>query len=116
MDSLSSSPACPIYSIIEKLSKKWSLLILRTLTNEKRLHFSDILARLPELNSRVLSERLSEFEQEGLINRIVTDSKPISITYVVTDKGMDLQRVFESFEAWGKKWGKKEARPRKKGR
>jgi DNA-binding HxlR family transcriptional regulator len=102
----STSAACPIYRIIEKLSKKWSLLILRSFTEQKRLRFTDILETLPQINSRILSERLSEMEDEGLLVRTVENTKPIVISYEITKKGMDLRRVFDSFVVWAKKWGK----------
>jgi DNA-binding HxlR family transcriptional regulator len=103
----SSSAACPIYRIIEKLSKKWSLLILRSFTEQNELHFSEILHALPEINARILTERLREFEEEKLIRRTVKPTTPITITYKITAKGMDLQRVFDSFVVWTKKWGKR---------
>ena len=100
----STSCACPTYRIIERLSKKWSLLIIRSLTERKRMRFSEIAEFLPEINSRILSERLSELEEEGLIRRTVEGSKPITISYEITEKGMDLRRVFVAFISWAKKW------------
>ena len=105
----SQSCACPIYRIIEKLSKKWSMLILRSLNAHKHMRFSEILETLPQLNSRILSERLTEMENEGLVHRTVEDSKPILIRYHITPKGMDLGKVFDNFVAWSKKWGTDEA-------
>src|SRR5665213_246002 len=106
--SQSTSPSCPIYCIIEKMSKKWTMLILRVFTEQKELRFSEICDLLPEINSRILSERLGELEEEGLIIRTVEDTKPVSISYVITPKGMDLRRIFDGFVILGKKWGAKE--------
>ena len=82
------------------------MLILRAFTHQKKLRFSEICEALPEINSRILSERLGELEAEGMITREVEDTKPVSSSYVITPKGMDLQKVFDGFVAWGKKWGK----------
>lgn len=97
--------SCPIYCIIEKLSKKWSLLILGTFMKGKRLRFSEIIESLPKLNSRILSRRLGELEQEGLIVRTVSQTKPTMISYEITKKGMALQEVFEYYADWAKTWG-----------
>jgi len=97
--------SCPIYCVIEKLSKKWSLLILGTFMKGKKLRFSEIIELLPKLNSRILSQRLSELEQEGLIVRTVSQMKPIMISYEITRKGMALQEVFEHYADWAKTWG-----------
>jgi DNA-binding HxlR family transcriptional regulator len=56
---------------------------------------------------RILSERLSELEEEKLIKRIVTNTKPIVIEYEITEKGADLRSVFRCCCNWGKKWGKR---------
>lgn len=81
------------------------MLILRAFTEKKTLRFSEICDVLPEINSRILSERLGELEMEGLITRTVEDTKPVSISYAITSKGMDLQKIFDGFMSWGKKWG-----------
>ncbi len=81
------------------------MLILRAFTEEKKLRFSDISDRLPDINSRILSERLGELEAEGLIVRTVEDTKPVTISYTITAKGMDLKKIFDGFVSWSKKWG-----------
>ena len=98
------SSTCPMTCTLEKLSKKWSLLLLRAFTEERSLRFSEILTALPDINSRILSERLSELEAEGLIKRMVEQTKPITITYDITPKGMDLRKIFEGFLEWQERW------------
>lgn len=102
--STSTSACCPIYRIIEKMSRKWTMLILRSFTVKKRLRFTELLDSLPEINSRILSERLSEMEEEGLITRTVEDGKPVVISYEITPKGMDLRKLFHTFVEWSDKW------------
>ena len=79
--------------------------ILRTIADAKKLRFSEIKDALPEINSRILSERLSELEEEKLIKRNITKGKPIVIEYEITEKGADLRSVFRCCCNWGKKWG-----------
>ena len=95
---------CPLYRAIEKLSRKWSMHILRSFTEQKSLRFSEIMQSLPEINSRILSERLSELEEEELIERNVEKTKPITVTYKITEKGMELKKVFGCMMQWAKKW------------
>jgi DNA-binding HxlR family transcriptional regulator len=102
-----SSPSdCPIYRTIEKLSKKWTLLILRSFMEKKTLRFSQILEELPEINTHILSKRLSELEKDGLIVRKVAHTKPIIISYDISSKGQALEAVFDHFAAWAKTGGK----------
>ncbi|MBT4119416.1 MAG: helix-turn-helix transcriptional regulator [Candidatus Peribacter sp.] len=103
----SSSCNCPTYSIIEFCSKKWAMHILRCIADNKTMRFSEIKEEIPEINSRILSERLGELEEEGLIERVVIDEKPICIEYNITEKGADMRNIFKCFCTFGKKWGKK---------
>jgi DNA-binding HxlR family transcriptional regulator len=100
----SSACECPIYGIIDFCSKKWAMHILRCIAGAKKMRFCEIKDDLPEINSRILSERLTELEEEGLIDRTVTDDKPTCIEYSITEKGSDLQSVFKGFCKWGQKW------------
>ena len=51
------SSECPIYQLFEILGKKRTLHILQTLS-EGISSFSGIMRRLPQINSKVLTERL----------------------------------------------------------
>ena len=100
-----SSCNCPIYRIIDFCSKKWAMHILRSIADAKTMRFCEIKEALPDINSRILSERLSELEEEGLVERTVTNDKPICIEYSITEKGADMRDIFKSFCVFGKKWG-----------
>jgi DNA-binding HxlR family transcriptional regulator len=87
------------------LSHKWSLHIVRAISDNGTLRYCNLQEVLPDINSRMLSERLSELEEEGIIERNVKKTKPICIEYRVTEKGKDLRKVFDAFCQWSKKWG-----------
>lgn len=97
---------CPSYELIRIIHKKWILMILKVMCDQNKMRFSDIKNALPDINSRILSERLSELEDEWFLLRTVENSKPIIISYELTQKSLDLKKVFCSFMDWAKKWGK----------
>lgn len=66
--------------------------------------FSEILAAVPGLSDRLLSERLKELEQEGIVERRVTPSTPVRIEYVLTEKGRDLGAVVRVVGSWAENW------------
>lgn len=90
--------------IIDKLSKKWSMFILNFVAGKKCVRFSEILEALPDINSRILSERLSELEKAQLITRTVKSTKPIVVHYAITERGQDLKPIFKICADWSKKW------------
>jgi DNA-binding HxlR family transcriptional regulator len=94
-----------IYVITELISKKWVLLIMHVIAAGGETRFSEIEEQLPDINPAILSDRLSELEKKGLVERIVTKTKPVSIHYQMTEKADDLIRVFHPLAEWAQKWG-----------
>ncbi len=58
---------CPLGGVMDIISKKWSLLVINTIGNSKKIRYSEIRDILGDINSKVLSDRLKELEEEGLI-------------------------------------------------
>ena len=53
----------------------------------------------PTLSSKVLSERLKELEQKGIIEKKVVNSNPFHTEYLLTGKGLKLNKIiFELFD------------------
>jgi len=95
---------CPRYEqAAALLGKKWTGLILRILMGGPR-RFCDFRAQVPDLSDRLLSERLKELEEEGVVERVVHDTRPVLIEYILTDKGWALKDVVQSIEAWAETW------------
>lgn len=94
-----------IYAITELISKKWVLLIMHVIAESGETRFSEIEERLPDINPGILSDRLSELEEKGLVERVVTETKPVSIHYQMTEKADELISVFHPLAEWARKWG-----------
>lgn|SRR5690625_1172312 len=95
---------CPRYeAAMGILGKKWTGMLIRILLGGPR-RFSDFKAQIPDLSDRLLSERLSELEELGVINRTVHDCKPVKIEYELTEKGRALEPVVEAIQNWSEKW------------
>ena len=99
---------CPAYTrAIEIIGKRWTGAILRSmLAGTSR--FSEMLAQVPGLSDRLLSERLKELEAEGIVERRVTPSTPVRIEYVLTEKGQGLGAVVHSVAEWASAWAEEE--------
>lgn len=95
---------CPRYErAFEVLGKKWTGLILRILMSGPK-RFSEFRGQVPEVSDRLLSERLKELEDQGIVNRIVHNTKPVLIEYELTDKGKALEPVVHQVQLWAEKW------------
>src|SRR5687768_11474264 len=98
------APFCPSYTkAIEIIGRRWTGAIVRSmLTGASR--FSEILAAVPNLSDRLLSERLKELENEGIVVRHVTPSTPVRVEYALTEKGASLASVVREVAHWAEAW------------
>lgn len=98
------APFCPAYShAMEIIGRRWTGAIIRSmLTGASR--YSEIIAAVPGLSDRLLSERLKELETEGIVERTVTPSTPVRIDYALTEKGLALASVVREVASWAERW------------
>ena len=89
---------------MEIIGRRWTGAIIRSmLAGASR--YSEIVAAVPGLSDRLLSERLKELESEGIVARSVTPSTPVRIDYTLTEKGRALASVVREVADWASKWG-----------
>lgn len=88
---------------VEILGKRWTGLIIRVLIDGP-LRFNELGARLEVVSDRMLSERLKELEQEGMIERRVLPETPVRVEYRLTEKGLALEPVISAIESWSHDW------------
>lgn len=95
---------CPKYEqAMQVLGKRWTGLILRALMDGPR-RFTEIAHYVDGLSDRLLSQRLQELEEAGIVERNVRPERPISVEYALTDKGVDLRAVLEAVQHWADRW------------
>ena len=100
---MSGTKLCPKFEkTMEMISKRWTGLIIYQLLNGPQ-RFCAIETALP-VSGRLLSERLKELEQHGVVKREVFPEIPVRIEYSLTPKGMALEQVIRKLEQWSKEW------------
>lgn len=88
---------------LQIIEKKWVCLIINSLMGVPK-RFSEINSNIPELSKRVLTERLKELEDYGIILRNVITDRPIRSEYSLTHKGQDLGVALQAVKTWADKW------------
>jgi DNA-binding HxlR family transcriptional regulator len=96
---------CKALGIWDTIGKKWSLLILRHLSANDKMHFNE-LKRLLGISSNVLAKKLKQLEQEGLVTRraVFEDSPLRVVEYKITPLAKELDAIFIGLEKWVAKW------------
>jgi DNA-binding HxlR family transcriptional regulator len=96
---------CPHYeAAFEVLGRRWTGLIITALVEGPR-RFSEVGGAVDGLSDKMLSQRLTELEESGIVTRSVdTESRPVAVTYELTAKGKALKPAFEELQAWAEEW------------
>jgi DNA-binding HxlR family transcriptional regulator len=91
---------CGLARAAEMLGQRWTLMVLRDLLVAPR-RYTDLLSGLPGIPTNVLSTRLKELEQDGLILREARSGADRSVVYRLTPRGEALQPALDALARWG---------------
>lgn len=95
---------CPrFHHAVELIGRRWSGAILNALLPGPQC-FNELLAIVPGLSDRLLTERLRELEAEGLVRRNVIPGPPVRVSYEMTEAGKDLGPVIRELGQWAERW------------
>jgi DNA-binding HxlR family transcriptional regulator/putative sterol carrier protein len=92
--------ACRFAYALDLIGERWALLVVRELLlGPKR--FTDLRAGLPHASPNILSERLRELEQAGVLHRRKLPPPAPAQVYELTEWGMELEPIVTGLGAWG---------------
>jgi DNA-binding HxlR family transcriptional regulator len=94
---------CPIAMASEVLCTRWTMPLLRELIAGST-RFNDLRRGVPKMSPTLLSRRLKELEEAGVIERRALRSEKGVFEYRMTEAGEDLRAVVEAIGSWGQKW------------
>jgi DNA-binding HxlR family transcriptional regulator len=97
-------PVCARYhAAIELLGARWSGAVLQALfTGSHR--FADLRAAIPGVSDTMLTRRLRELEDAGLVERRVMPTSPVHVEYDLTQMGSEAGPVLDAVIAWSHRW------------
>ena len=97
---------CPHYhAAVELIGRRWTGAILAALTDGP-LRFAELAHSIPGLSDRLLSQRLKELEEEGLVERAVHSGTPVRVDYTLTEKGSALEPALSELRRWARHWNR----------
>jgi DNA-binding HxlR family transcriptional regulator len=95
---------CPhFHAAIELIGKRWTGAIVCALT-EGPLRFGELVKVVPGLSDRLLSQRLRELEEKGLVQREVEAGSPVRVVYSLTAVGAELRPAIVELKSWAQRW------------
>ena len=95
---------CPrFHRAVELIGRRWTGAIVFVLL-KGRCRYGELRAAIPLVSDRMLSERLRELEQEGIVERHVLAASPVRVEYALTPKGAALAQPVEALLRWAHEW------------
>jgi DNA-binding HxlR family transcriptional regulator len=88
---------------IEFIGRRWLGVILYVLLDGP-CRFNELLATIPNLSDRLLTERLRELEAAGMVTREVQPGPPVRVVYELTEAGRSLTGIIHDIAQWGHVW------------
>jgi len=83
----------------ELLGKRWTGVVLGTLSGGPA-GFRALARSVEGISDSMLSDRLGELTNAGLVTRTVEDGPPVSVAYELTDAGRALLPALEEISRW----------------
>jgi DNA-binding HxlR family transcriptional regulator len=103
-DEATSPGLCPYFhEAVELVGKRWTGAMVAALVPGPR-RFCEIAQAVPEISDRLLSRRLRELEQVGIVERQVLAGSPVRVSYALTSKGMALEPALSELRRWAQRW------------
>jgi DNA-binding HxlR family transcriptional regulator len=90
---------CPINNTFRLMGKKFTVLVLRNMMHLGQTRFNQFL-EIEEINAKILSARLKEMENDGLIKRKIFHERPVRVEYTLTEKGEALHPVLDQMASY----------------
>ena len=82
-------PGCPMSACMSLLGGVWTPEIIWNLSQGAR-RFSELRRAMPGISAKVLSARLKDLDERGVLSRTVLATTPPSVEYALTDLGEEL--------------------------
>ena|ERR1700743_980145 len=91
--------SCPSRLLLDQIADKWSVLILASL-RPGPMRFNAIKRRIEGITQKALAQCLRRLERNGIVERRVIATSPISVEYEITALGRSLDGPFQALYLW----------------
>ncbi|WP_371480417.1 winged helix-turn-helix transcriptional regulator [Kitasatospora sp. NBC_00315] len=82
------------------LGKRWTGLIMAVLSQHGPVYFSELRRAVPGISERMVSDRLTELADAGLVVRQVDEGPPLRVSYRLTEAGAALGPALGELARW----------------
>lgn len=87
--------------VFSLLGKRWTGMIIGVLLEGPR-RFAEIARAVPSITDGMLSSRLAELREAGLVERSILEGPPVATLYQLTPSGQALRPALQSLMEWAR--------------
>lgn len=95
---------CPVEAFLKLIGQRWSPYILVVLLKNGKTRFGNLKKLIPQITSKVLTEKLRELETSGLVDRNYIPTIPPKVSYELTSLGNSLSPLLTMVTEIAEKW------------
>ncbi|WP_378735072.1 winged helix-turn-helix transcriptional regulator [Nocardia brasiliensis] len=85
--------------LLDQVLDKWSLQVLDALCGSP-LRFNELRRAIPVVTQKSLTAALRRLERNGMVDRIVTSTRPVAVEYRISPLGKTLQDLIDALLHW----------------
>jgi DNA-binding HxlR family transcriptional regulator len=83
------SAACPTRQVLDRIADKWTMLVIVAL-QDGTLRFSELRRGIEGISQKMLTQTLRALERDGMVERDVIPTVPVTVRYTLTPLGHSL--------------------------
>jgi DNA-binding HxlR family transcriptional regulator len=93
---------CPTREVLVRVADKWTMLVITSLSDAgpDGLRFSELRRRIEGVSQKMLTQTLRALERDGLIDRTVHPTVPVTVEYRLTPLGESLAEAITTIRSW----------------
>jgi len=95
---------CPFTSALDVLGDKWMLVIVKQMLIEGKETFKDFTESEEAIATNILSDRLKQLEELGIIIKTKRPDNKKTNLYLLTDKGLALTPILTELATWSDRY------------
>ncbi|MEE2039344.1 helix-turn-helix domain-containing protein [Nocardiopsis sp. CT-R113] len=89
----------PHRELLDQVLDKWSLQVLEELCEQPQ-RFNELRRAIPVVTQKSLTAALRRLERNGMVERVVTSTRPLAVQYRITPLGTTLQGLLDALLCW----------------
>lgn len=102
------SDQCGVNHALKLIGNKWALVVIHYLCTSPR-GFNELIRLIEGISPKILSERLKELTDSGLVVKTVFPTTPPTVEYRLTSLGASLKPILADLNRWGETLDRKVA-------